>query len=237
MSDEDLVQICAPTRVEEALFATGCLGSIAALLLLLVVLFLGGAAQLFFLGLLLALVLIFYAHHLLGRSRQSYREELAYRRGLSAFSRYVEEARAALSHLQTDWIVLFTTTGLPHGSHRWLRIELREGTPPSARAELRVSRSSSALTRTEMDVPRDITAALLSALQVLDRNTLTDLPSLVIDGAPSNVAILRRDPPEVTVASCNLASDNEAEVQHPTAHICTELYEITLKLTKVHTAV
>jgi hypothetical protein len=63
--------------------------------------------------------------------------------------------------LQADWIILFTTTGLPHGNHRWLRIELREGTLPSARAELRVSRSSSepSRTHTEADVPHDVAAA------------------------------------------------------------------------------
>jgi hypothetical protein len=239
MSDEELVQVCVSTRIEEALFAAGCLGTIVALLLLLVVLIFGGAAQLFFLGLLLALVMIFCAHHLLGRSRQPYREELAYRYGQSAFSRYVEEAHAALSQLQADWIILFTTTGRPHGNHRWLRIELREGTLPSARAELRVSRSSSALscTRTETDVPRDVTAALLSTLQAIDLNALTDLPSLVRDGAPSNVAILHRDPPDVAVASCNLASNNEEELQRPAARICAELYGITLRLTKVDPAV
>jgi hypothetical protein len=84
---------------------------------------------------------------------------------------------------------------------------------------------------------REVTAALLSTLQALDLNALTDLPSLVIDGAPSKAAILHRDPPDVTVASCNLASDYGKEVQHPTVRICAELYRITLKLTKVDPAV
>ena len=239
MSDEELVQICASTPAEEGLFVAGCLGSIVALLLLIAVLILGGVVRLLFLGLLLALIIIFCAHHLLGRSRQPYREELAYRYGQSAFSRYVEEAQATFSQLQADWLILFTTTVLLHGDHRWLRIELHEGTPSSARAELRVSWPFSAPsgTRTETDVPHDVTAALLSTLQALDLNALTDLPSLVMDGEPSTVAILRRDPPNVTVATCNLASDYGEEIQHPTARICAELYGITLKLTKVDPAV
>jgi hypothetical protein len=235
--DEELVQISAYTRVEEAVFAAGCVGGIVVLLLLLAVFILGGAAQPFFLGVLLPLVMMFSAHHLLGRFKQPYREELAYRCGRSAFSHYVEEAQAALSQLQADWIVLFTTTGLPHGNHRWLRIELRRGTQPSARAELRVSRSSSEFSRTEADIPHDVIAALLSTLQGLDLNAMTDLPSLVRDGAPSNVAILHREPRDVAIASCNLGSDNEEEVQHPTARVCAELYRITLRLTERDTAV
>lgn len=235
MSDEDLAQISAATRGEEGLFAAGCLGSVVALpLLLLALLIFGGAVQLVFLGLLLALIVIFYAHHLLGRSRQPYLEELAYRCGQSAFSRYVEEAQATLSQLQGDWIILFTTTGLPHGDHRWLRLELHGDSLPSAQAELRVSRTptASSCTRTKTDVPRDVATELLSTLQALDLNTLTDLPSLIIDGAPSSVAILRRDPLDVTVVSCNLASDDEKEVQHSIARICAKLYGITLQMSK-----
>ncbi|HET9395254.1 MAG TPA: hypothetical protein VFO36_04295 [Nitrospiraceae bacterium] len=234
MSDEELAQICASMPVEEWLFAAVCLGSMVAVLLLPGVLIFGGAVLFFFLGLLLALNITFCAHRLLGRLRRPYRDELAYRCGQSAFSRYVEEAQVALGQLRADWLILFTTTGLPHGDHRWLRIELREGTLPSARAELRVSWPSLALscTRTETDIPHDDTTVLLSTLQALDLSALTDLPSLIIDGEPSTVAILRRHSPELAVASCNLASDWEKEVQHPTARICAELYGLTLKLTK-----
>ena len=232
MSDEELAQICAPTRIEEGLFAAGCLGSTLALLLLVAMFILGDTARLLFLGMVLALILIFYTHHLLARSRQPYRDELAYRRGRSRFSRYVEEAQAVLGPSQADWIIVFTAHGLPHGDHRWLRIELREGTLPLARAELRVSWSSSGLscTRIETDVPHDVATALLSTLHALDPNALTDLSDFVIDGEPATVAILRGDPPGVKTASCNLASDRGREAQHPTARICAELSGITRQI-------
>lgn len=77
LSDEALREICAEMRIEKWLLICGCLGSVAALLLLVATLsvFRDLAAPLF-LGSALTAAGLFWAHHLVGRPKHRFREEL-----------------------------------------------------------------------------------------------------------------------------------------------------------------
>ncbi len=233
LSDDELSRFCAPSRFEERLLSSGCLGSIVALLLLLVTLLVfGDPAHPLFMGPALTVAAIFWAHHLVRRPKRSYREELAYRRGLGPWLQYVAEAEAILRQKQADWVFLFTLRGLPHGGFWWLRLALKEGPPASARAYLRVSPKMDRLffKRVERDVPDGIVQDLLRLLKDLDLAALTDVPSFVIDGAPCQAAVLRREPWFQTLASCNLMGLTPEMSQHPGAILCSKLWDITGQL-------
>jgi hypothetical protein len=233
LSDEALTQICASTRIEDSLLLGGCLGSVAVFLLLFVALAFGNLAQPWFIGPAVTVAALFWLHHLASRPKRRYRGELAYRCGRGPFSRYVEEAEAALSQHKADWILVFTRAGLPHGDFRWLRLAVREGPPICARADLRVSdQRASKLKRVDRDLPGDAAQELLSVLQNLPLLALTDIPSLVIDGAPCHVAVLRRDPWAKAVASCNLGDlwFDEERAERPTASVCSKLDDMTSRI-------
>ena len=135
LSGAELERICAPTLLENGLGAVGCLGIAAALLLLLLAAFVSVFKPLFAWVALTAAAL-FWGRHLISLPKRAYREELAWRRGLASFSRYVDEARTDIVRSGADWIILFTMTSLPHGGSRWLRIALsgepRAGASPFA---------------------------------------------------------------------------------------------------------
>ena len=225
LSDEELAQICAHSRSEDNLLLGGCLGSIALVLLLVVdVLFVGTAIWPYFLGLMLILAAVFWAHDPLGRPKRPFRDELSYRCGTAPFSRYVEEAQAALDRHEADWVLLFTMAALPHGDRRWLQLELREGPPPSGEAELRISHPEQAtFVRADKELTVDIAQELWTLLKDLDAAKLTDIPVFVKDGAPCRLAALRREPRLVVSASCNIAGPPAEHPQHPTAIFCFKL--------------
>ena len=127
LSDEDLIRASASTPMEDALGAGGCLGGILVVLLLFVgQLAFGSTALPFVGGLALVVVAAAIAHRVIGWSRRPLREELDYRCGQAQFSRYVEEAEAALKRGEAGWIVLLSARGLPHGDFRWLRLSVRK---------------------------------------------------------------------------------------------------------------
>ena len=205
---------------------------------MLLVLFFGqvafGTAALPFAGAfaLLAITLLF-AHHLVSRPKRPYRQELAYRSGNGPFSQYVAEAEAILRQHGVDWVFVFTVKALPHGGLWWLQLVLSEGPPASARADLRVCLERKLLpicTRVERDVPDDFVQDLLTLLNKFDLAALTNVPSVVINGAPCHVAVLRREPWCVTSASCNLGGWTAEPMQHPTAAVCSKLCNIASRL-------
>jgi hypothetical protein len=137
LSDEELAGICATSYVDyiEAVSGTlGYPGSVVVLLLVCDQLAFGKTAALPFAGGLALLMAAFlFAHQLARRPKRRYREELNYRR----FSQYVAELEAVRCHKEADWVLLFTASGHRHSGFWWLRLALKEGPPPSARADLR----------------------------------------------------------------------------------------------------
>ena len=233
LSDEKLEGVCATSAIERASVGLGCLASIVvALVLFFALLALGEAAPPFAGVLALLPAALLLTHHVVSRPKRPYREELAYRSGKGPFSRYVAEAEAILRQRGADWVFVFTVTALPHGGFWWLQLVLNEGPPTSARANLRVclERTLPIGTRVERDVPDDMVQDLLTLLNGLDLAALTDIPSLVRDGAPCHVAVLRREPRCVTLASCNLGDWTAEPLQHPTAAVCSKLCDIARRL-------
>ncbi len=227
---EELERICAPTLLENGLGAAGCLGALAALLLLLPAVF-AGLFKPAFAVLVLATVAAFCGLYLAGLPKRACREELAWRRGLAPFSRYVEEARAELAQSGADWIVLFTMAALPHGGSSWLRIELTEAPRASAQIRLLVSRRNLPHSQLERSLPDATLQDLLAMLKELDLAALADIPPAVLDGAPCRLAILRRKPEALAMGSCNLAGLDDDQRRLPTAAVCSKLAGIARSLT------
>ncbi|MFZ0850475.1 MAG: hypothetical protein WAO08_14850 [Hyphomicrobiaceae bacterium] len=233
LSDEELGGICASSAIESASVGLGCLASIVVVL----VLFFGqlafGEVALPFAGVLALLpAALLLTHHVVSRPKRPYREELAYRSGKGPFSQYVAEAEAILRQHGADWVFVFTVRALPHGGFWWLQVVLNEGPPASARADLRVCLEGKLPigTRVERDVPDDMVHDLLTFLNCLDLAALTDVPSVVKDGAPCHVAVLRREPRCVISASCNLGGWTAEPLQHPTAAVCSKLCDVARRL-------
>ena len=222
VSDGELAQICAPTPLENMLQAGGCLGSFV----LLVLLFVSPLADLFLptiIGTALVAAAWFALVHAAGRSRRTYREELAWRRGWAPFGEYVEEARKALDWSGADWIILFARAGLPHGDYQWLRLTVTEGPPARVHASLRISRSDMPDRRADGNLPDGALQDLLGMLQGPELPALADVPTAVRDGAPCRVAILRREPEGVAQGSCNLGGLTDEDRLVPTVTVCLKL--------------
>jgi len=230
LGNEELERSCAPTSLENGLGTAGCLGTLAALVLLLPAVF----ASLFkpaFAGFVLVAAAAFWGLHLSGLPKRAYREELAWRRGLASFSRYVEEAQAELARSGADWIVLFTMKALPHGGSWWLRIALSQGQPVHAQARLLASERNRPYCRLERSLPDATLQDLLAMLKELDLAALTGIPATVLDGAPCRLAILRREPEALAVGSCNLGGLEDDPRQLPTVAACLKLAGIARSLT------
>jgi hypothetical protein len=231
LSGAELERICAPTLLENGLGAAGCLGIAAALLFLFVAVFVSVFKPLFAWVALTAAAL-FWGRHLISLPKRAYREELAWRRGLASFSRYVDEARTDIVRSGADWIILFTMTSLPHGGSRWLRIALSG--EPLARAQVRllVSEQGQPRGQLERSLPDAALQDLLAMLGELDLAALTDMPSTVRDGAPCRLAIMRREPEASAQGSCNLAASlTDEERQHPMVAACLKLAGFARSLT------
>ena len=232
LSGAELERICAPTRLENRLGMGGCLGIVAALLLFLLAAFVS-AFKPVFAWVALAAVAAFLGRHLASLPKRAYREELAWRRGLASFSRYVDEARTDIVRSGADWIILFTMTSLPHGGSWWLSIALSGA--PAALAQVRLLVSEQGQPRGQLE--RSLTEAtlqeLLAMLGELDLAALTDMPSTVRDGAPCRLAIMRREPEASAQGSCNLAASlTDEERQHPMVAACLQLASIARELSR-----
>ncbi len=183
-----------------------------------------------FAGFVLVAVAAFWGLHLAGLPKQAYREELAWRRGLASFSRYVEEARAELARSGADWIVLFTMAVLPHGGSWWLRIALTEVPQVSAQARFLVSGPDLPYSQLERRLPDATLKEMLAMLNGLDLAALMDIPATVLDGTPCRLAILRREPEALAVGSCNLGGLDDGRRQLPTVATCLKLAGIIQSL-------
>ena len=223
--------LCSPGQHEEMLLSLGCLGaSIAALSAVVALMGLGSASKTLAAGFMLAAGAFLLALHLVSLPKRRYRKELAYRSGMAPFEDYVAEAEAGLAKENADWIFLFTVRSLPRGDFRWLRIVLDEETPSPAQVEVRVSSGKPwHFRRTAGNLPDASVQALRGAVKTLDLASLTSCPTLVRDGAPCQLAVLRREPRSVTMASCNLSGHRSAG--HPTVRVCSMLNEIARRTT------
>ncbi len=224
--------ICAPTLLENGLGAAGCLGIVAALLFLLLAAFVSVFKPIFA-WVALTAVALFWGRQLVSLPKRAYREELAWRRGLASFSRYVDEARTDIVRSGADWIVLFTMTSLPHGGSSWLRIALSGEPQAQAQAQVRllVSEQGQPRGQLERSLPEATLQDLQALLRELDLEALTDMPSTVRDGAPCRLAILRREPETSALGSCNLAASlTDEERQHPMVAACLKLARIAREL-------
>lgn len=225
LADEELARFCANAPLEKALDPAVCFGTLAALAVLLP-LALAGLFKTVFIGLALAVAAVFWALRLVGKPRRAYRRELAWRRGRAPFSRYVEEARMELAQGGADWIILFTIAVLPHGGFSWLRIILAEGPPASAKADLRISKEELPDCWVEGNLPEAVLQELQLLLKELDLAALTCMPAPVRDGAPCQLAILRREPEGLAVGRCNLGGLTDDLKQLPTAATCLKLASV-----------
>jgi hypothetical protein len=82
----------------------------------------------------------------------------------------------------------------------------------------------------EQEVPDSMVQDLVRLLKEPGSAALTDVPCAVIDGAPCRLTVLRREPWCVTSASCNLGGLTAELLQHPTAALCTKLWDIASRL-------
>jgi hypothetical protein len=229
--NEELEAICAPTSLENGLGAAGCLGTLAALLLLLPAVVFGSFFKPAFAGVALVAAAAFWGLRLAGLPKRVCREELAWRRGLAPFSRYVDEARAELARSGADWIVLFTMAALPHGGSWWLRIAITEAPRPSAQARLLVSGRGLPHNRLEPELPGAALQDLLAMLKELDLEAVTDVSAMVLDGTPCRLAVLRREPGALALGSCNLGGLDNGLQRLPTVAACLKLADIARSLT------
>ena len=233
LSDEKLEGICATSAIERASVGLGCLASIVVVL----VLFFGhlafGEEALPFAAVLALLpAALLLTHHVVSRPKRPYREELAYRSGKGPFfpirgggGRNPPPARCRLGfRVHRDGASAWRLLVAPAG--------LEQGPPASARANLRfcLEWRLPIGTQVERVVPDDMIQDLLTLLNGLDLAALTDIPSLVSDGAPCRVAVLRREPRCVTLASCNLGDRTAEPLLHPTAAVCSKLCDIARRL-------
>jgi hypothetical protein len=229
LSDEELALLCSSGPLEEMLLPLSFLvASIAALSACAALL--GSASTTLAAGFMLAAGALFLALHSVSRPKRRYRKELVYRSGMAPFQDYVAEAEAGLAKENVDWTFLFTVRHLPHGDCRWLRIVFNEVTSSPAQLELRVSgRKPRYFRRTAAHLPDAPVQELIRAVKTLDLASLTSCPALVLDGVPCQLAILRREPRSVTVASCNLSGHHPAG--HPAVRVCAMLHEIAQRTT------
>ena len=119
-----------------------------------------------------------------------------------------------------DHVVIFQGCELPHGMHRFLRVDVWGSELPHAEAEFRsahaVLEAADATppgsVRVISSVLQDsLTKALAAKLDVLDGD-LSGSSSGTRDGFPCKCAVLRRDPPDVFHAEANLASTPQGEL-------------------------
>ena len=118
----------------------------------------------------------------------------------------MEEARGELDSSGADWIILVTIASLPYGGFWWLRLALTEGPPARALARLRISKPDQPDKQVEGNLPDGALKDLIDMLKEpdsLDPAALTKVPA-VYDGAPCQLAILRRDPEAAVTGNCNL---------------------------------
>jgi hypothetical protein len=231
LSDEELAGICATSYVDyiEAVSGTlGYPGSVVVLLLVCEQLAFGKTAALPFAGGLALLMAAFlFAHQLARRPKRRYREELNYRR----FSQYVAELEAIRCHKEADWVLLFTASGHRHSGFWWLRLALKEGPPPSARADLRILPEREPQHWVEREVPDDIVKDVLCLLNGLDLAALTTPSTSWPDASISpaswrRLTVLRREPWGVTTVSGDLPDLPAELLRHPTANACSKLCDI-----------
>jgi hypothetical protein len=154
---------------------------------------------------------LLFAHQLARRPQRRYREELNDRR----FSQYVAELEAIRCHKEADWVLLFTASGHLRSGFCWLRLALKEGPPPSARADLRILPLRQPQHWVEREVPYDIVQDVLCLLNGLDLAALT---------------VLRREPWGVTTVSGDLPDLPAELLRHPTANACSKLCDIARRL-------
>jgi hypothetical protein len=229
LTDEELGRRCKPTGAEEQLLATGCLGAlliVPAGYICLMILGPEVLTRFWFWGPFAFLAGTFALYRRKARHRAPLLEEFERRCGENR-EEILTEARKALADAEFDWIVVFSYVGLPGGYRVWMKLDVKDGPQPLARADIRRSRRGSERSRKTVNLPESLSRRTAALLDGLDLFALTDVPSMVIDGAPGEVRILRREPPADISASCNLCVfPDDPEADHPTLVLCAGLAQL-----------
>ena len=223
MTNRELVEACQPRPWEQRLRRWECLLAPALGLVLVY-------GNLFFLlkpdslqfGLLIgvmgcfpflgtSLMLVLLAHAASGLRTRKYARELERRCGQGPIEEYILQAQEALAARDApDWVVLVQGRGLPHGDSYFIRLELWRSSPPRGRLEARTGhrfdllegdRPEIAISEAPLDSGecRDLLQQLEEAVFPLE-----DEDCGMRDGFPGAIALLRREPPLVSVGRANL---------------------------------
>lgn len=159
-------------------------------------------------------------------------EEFARRWWLEPFEVYEASAAMRIESGQADAVVLLVGRALPHGGHRAIRLEL-SGLDATAEARstpfLEDLIAGADLARQivlpETPVPSGDAARLSALIESLTPERMNTPKSLILDGFPCEVLVLRRGH-ERLHASLNLAASSEAIAHHPVRELCALVLEI-----------
>ncbi|GEM_PF-2896940 len=172
-------------------------------------------------------------------------DELKRRWGQAELSTYERRAAIMLAgggrddagRLPPDYVVLFQGGEMPHGMHRFLRVDLWGKELPTAEGEMRRAHPvldaadadpQGAVSLIRGDLPSTLAQALADHLDALDADLPAGVPGK--DGLPCKCAVLQRNPPDVFHAEANLATTPSS---HPAAALLGLLMAATEALASV----
>lgn len=240
MSDAELGRSCArrasEARIERIGSGASSLVSIAATVgfVMLTRPIVGGfalvlGAGVFVLALSSTVALTF---HLAGARRRPFRAELERRHGWAPHATYLDEDRRAFpADHAPAYSVILSTTVLPSGGHRWVRVQLWRTPAPHARVEVRAVRwpgdafriEDEEFIRGEADLPEPSRSALLALLESPGPAALAAVPVRVHDGLPCKVTVLDHAADRVHEGSCNLAGLSDATRDHASVQLANAM--------------
>lgn len=240
MSDAELRRSCARRASEARLESIGSgassLVSIAATVgfVMLTRPIVGGFALVLGAGLFVLVLssLVALTSHLAGARRRPFRAELERRHGWAPHATYLAEDRRAFpADRAPAYTVLLSTTALPSGGHRWVRVHLWRTPVPHARVEVRAVRWPTGAFRTEdeefirgeADLPESSRSELLALLESPGPAALAAVPNRVRDGLPCSVAVLDHTADRVHEGSCNLAGLSDATRDHASVQVANAM--------------
>jgi hypothetical protein len=249
LSDEELATICAPSNISRIIAAWPNAFGFGVTVALFFAFFAGlqlewlgrlvfGVAVPPFTGVFGLVGAFLLALRLMGLPKRRYRKELHYRWSSQA----IAELEAMRCHPEADWVLLFTANGHRRSSFWWVRLALKEGPPPSARADLGILPERQPQHWVEREVPDDIVQDVLRLLKGLDLAALTTPSTSWLDDSISpaswwRLTVLRRDPRrgpssvvETTAVIVDVPDLSSELLRHPTANACATLCHIARRL-------
>jgi hypothetical protein len=177
--------------------------------------------------------LVTLTFHLAGARRRPFRAELERRHGWAPHATYLDvERRAFPVDRAPAYTVILSTTALPSGGHRWVRVHLWRTPASQARVEVRAVRwptgafrtEDEELIRGEADLPESSRSELLALLESPGPAALAAVPTGgVCDGLPCQVTVLDRATDRVHEGSCNLAGLSDATRDHASVQLANAM--------------